>query len=243
MLVTNEESHFMKLKEIVCKDDFTGVSGYELTGILVNLSNFCAERISSGEYRFSAHAVDVYQTLLKRNLYLQSGVISHIFFTNVVVHSIYCNKTEWISGFIKSYQKYLQPGLKESTINYCYAHLNFYNKNYNEVLKCLSKSYTNSILRQLNIKAMQARVYFELNETESLNYLLDTYKHTLLNAKKIPVNIYDGQMQYIKNIKTLLNISVNYNKAVAEKFEANLKTSKAVYREWLLEKIRGLAKN
>jgi len=241
MLITKDEKYFFELKTILCHKKFSAIIPQEQKGFLINLSNYCSDKISGGNYEYSKHAIEIYKTLLERNIFLQDGVISHVFFTNVVVHSIYSNQTEWLDGFMSKHRKFLQPHMEESTINYCLAQLNFHRKKYREVLKHLHKAHTNSIFRQMNIKALQLRTYYEMKDGDALLHVMDAYRHAISNAETIPKEIENAQLAFLKNMKKLIALKNNFEKAEAEKFKKELNANqKFIYLPWLLEKAKAL---
>src|SRR5690606_2223412 len=107
-------------------------------------------------------------------------------FKNIVTNGLRLSEFDWVEKFIHDYSSRLDEKHRENAVTFNLAQLFFYKKDYPKVISHLSQVEYEDITYNLNSKTLLMASYFELDELEALNSLLDTFRVYLNRNKKIP---------------------------------------------------------
>ena len=116
------------------------------------------------------------------------------------------------------------------------ARVRFKEKKYKEVIHLLSKVEYIDVLLSNSIKAMLCKAYFELDELNALDSLLDSFRVYLQRKGKMAYHqkVY---LNFIKFLRRIINVNM-LDKIAVEKIKSQLVTTKEIIdQDWLLEKL------
>jgi hypothetical protein len=117
------------------------------------------------------------------------------------------------------------------------AQLYFYKSDYPKVISLLSKVDYEDITYNLNSKTLLMASYFELDEIEALNSLLDTFRVYLNRNKNIPEIRRKHYLNTINIVRKLAKIKSGDKKEV-EKLEKEIESTQGIVsKNWILEKL------
>jgi tetratricopeptide (TPR) repeat protein len=231
----SDESHYRLLKKEIFENGHL-FPIEEMRVIYLLTINYCIGRINAGISAFFRESFDLYRGGLENGTFLENGVLSRFTFQNAVTSGLNLREFEWVENFIKSYNKLLDEKHQESFVHFNQARLYFEQKDYDRGMKLLAQSDYDDILMTLNARAMLLKIYYELNEFDALDSLIESMS-SYLQRKKV--------MGYHRNIfKNLIYCTKKLLKAIPgnveqiEKFKSEIQAIEPLMeRKWLLEQL------
>jgi hypothetical protein len=236
----NDDDNFIALRKLISKynhvfDIKEAKSMYEW------VINYCVQKLNKGDTHFLHELFDVYKEFLDSELILEDGQLHDYNFKNIVTTGLRLKEFNWVEYFIDSNASKVPEEQRLNTVAYNKAQLNFYKKNYKEVLALLQEVEYDDLTYNLGAKSMLMATYYELDEIDPLFSLMDSFK-VYLNRKqnKIPDNFRILYSNLIKYLKKLTAIPHGDNEKI-NKFIAEVqKTGNVASINWLLEKANEL---
>jgi hypothetical protein len=143
---------------------------------------------------------------------------------------------DWTSHFIDHFQAYLEKKYQENIVDYSLAKLHFEKGAYDEAMRLLVYADFNDILLQLNAKTMLIKIYFEKEEEDALESLLDSMR-TYIQRKQVMGYHKSNYLNIIKFTKKILNLHP-FQKEQIQKLKEEIETiSPLTEKEWLLAQL------
>lgn len=172
----------------------------EAREIYIYAQNFCIRHINKGKTKYLEEILGIYRVLLEREIILEKGILSPWDYKNIVVTALRLNEFQWTEKFINEYKPKLPEAERENAYTYNLAKFYFYKKDYSKVLQLLQDVEYHDIFYSLDSKSMLLKTYYELNEIDSLDSLMDSFKIYLLRNKSLSEH-------HVKTYKNLLRIT------------------------------------
>jgi hypothetical protein len=214
---------------------------YEAKGFYTASINYCITKMNLGDLDFLKELFEIYKEFLSSELIYEDGKLHDYNFKNIVTTGLRLKEFDWVEYFIESYSSKVPDEMRANTVAYNLAQLNFYKKNYAEVLRLLQEVEYDDLTYNLGAKSMLLATYYELDELDPLYSLLDSFK-VYLNRKqnKIQSNFRILYTNLIKFIKQLIGIR-HGDQARIDKFIEDVKAAGSVASiNWLIEKANEL---
>ncbi len=232
---TGTEKEFEDFKNILfqCADNFTDE---EFRDIYLAGLNFCIRKINDNQKAFFYEALDLYKKGLELELLLDNGKISRSTFNNIIGIALRIDEPDWVGEFINNYKKYLAPPHNVTAYNLNMARLEFVRKNYRKALSHLQLADYDDLLNHMNAKVLQVKIYYELDEFESLDSLLKSMRMFIRRKRNIGYH-YQLWKNIIRYTMKLLKVNRYDKKAVASLEQDIQKEELLPEKEWLLEKL------
>jgi len=232
------EEHYFKLKAILEKFG-TEFPKEEAKEIYKNANNYCIYQINKGNQKFLEEFLELNEDLLKKGI-LTEGELSPWRFQNIVFAALRLGKYQWTQDFINKYKYKLSPEFRDNAVSFNLARLYFYEKKYDKVVFLLHTVEYEDVSYNLASKAMLLITYYETEELEALDSLMESFRAFLNRHKEISVQRRNSYMNLIRTTKKLTNFSPGDKKGI-EKLREEINNSKGIVnKEWLLEKIAEL---
>lgn len=181
------------------------------------------------------------QNIFIENEYYITNLNTYIpfdLYRNVLINSITVKKLSFLEQFINKYSKKLNPKHYKNAYNYSFALLNFEKGNYMKAMDFLSKIKFDQFIYKLDIKNLQLKINYELEQFESALSVIDTYKHFLKNNVLISESrrILHNNFIYYSNM--LIQHRTGSRNSNLKFIEEKVKSSKKIFdKGWILEKI------
>lgn len=199
----------------------------------------------AGDKTFSEKLHNLYIYQLETGLLFNYNQLVPATFKNIVKIALSCEKYEWATIFIHNYKQYLPEEDRDSLVAYCFANIYFAQRNYKNVLVSLNEiTKTDNIFRELDIKVLKIRTFYELQELEQMQAVLDSLKVHLSRQ----TTISEFHKKRFKNFTNFLyricHIPV-MEKAKWQKLYTELKEINDMdflHKEWLMNNIMEKAK-
>ena len=118
--------------------------------------------------------------------------------------------------------------------------LYFYKKDYQRVIEQLSKVEYEDFTYNLNSKTLLMASYYELDEFDALNSLLDTFRLYVQRNKKLTKGKGSHYQNTIALVRKLMKIKLGDTKQI-EKLTSEVESTQGVVsKNWILEKLAAL---
>lgn len=233
-----DESHFLNLKdELTNHSQFFPIS--ESRDIYLLAINYCIGRINAGVPRYLREAFELFRKGLELKILLDEGALSRYTFINVVTIGTNLKEFDWIKFFISDYQQYLEQQYRENIVSYSMGRLHFFRKEYDQAQKFFSQVEYDDILMNLNAKVMQLQMFYEQDEFDVLESLLESMR-TYLVRKKVIGYHRSNYKNIIRLVKKLVKINP-FSKAQRSKLKKEIEeVSPLTEKKWLLAKLEDL---
>ncbi|MBS1551338.1 MAG: hypothetical protein JST15_04620 [Bacteroidetes bacterium] len=156
---------------------------------------------------------------LDKNCLIAAGNdhIDYVYFLKVVDTSLSENDSYWAESFINKYNDKLEPAFRQSSLNLAMASVLIYRHKYKEALNHVSKIDFLNDLFYLSSKSMSLIIFYELNDLQAVNYILDAFKAYLSRNRHKKDFDFNSYRSFLAVYKQLLSISSKNKKSSDKK--------------------------
>lgn len=231
--VTGEEKYYFSLKHLKEKLH-SKINKNSLSLIYFTLTNYATEQLEQGKTNYLNELFIIQKEILKRKLY--SNIFSEFLFLNVVTTALRVNEIKFAEKFISEYKYKLNDEIREDTCSFCMASIYFAKRQYSEALETIAKIHFGFSLHKYLIKNLTLKIHFELNETEAIYSIIDSFKHTLKRDKQVPENVRVLIVNFVNFVRELCRIKNGEKQK--EDIEERIKNEITAEKIWLLAKAR-----
>ncbi|MEO6694331.1 MAG: hypothetical protein ABIY50_09845 [Ignavibacteria bacterium] len=159
-------------------------------------------------------------------------------YRNVLINCITMKKLTFMQNFISKYSKKLIPQHITSVENYSYALLYFEKCMFSKALSYLNKIKFDQFVFKLDMKNLQLKISYELEQFESAISIIDTYKHFLKNNTLMSESRRVLHNNFVNTTNNLIQYRTGSKKINLDFLLHKVKNSKNTFsKEWLLEKL------
>lgn len=234
----NTPEHFLSLKKQIQEHGHLFPHA-EARDIFLMAINYCIGKMNAGEESFVREAFELYSQGFEEGILLENGIVSRWTFLNVVLIALRLKEFNWAKHFITDYQQHLKEEHRENFVHYSTARLHFEKKDYTAAMRLLMQFEYNDILINLNAKSMLMKMFYEQDELDALESLLESMR-TYMQRKTIMSYHKSNYKNIIRFTKKLVRTNP-YNKKDIEKLEDEIKEANPLTeRKWLLEQLEAL---
>ncbi|MBP7273113.1 MAG: hypothetical protein KA974_04690 [Saprospiraceae bacterium] len=236
----SNEEHYFKFKKLLIEfGDYFSES--EANGIYTFAINYCIRKSNLNVPGFTKELHEINITMLEKGLlYSEEGELTPFRFGNIVINALRLGELNWVENFIKKYKNKVPVEQRDNVVSFNSASLYFYQKKYDRVIRTLAMVEYEDILMNLVAKSMLLATYYEIDETEPLYSLLESFRTFINRHKSIPTQRRQSYLNLIKYTKKLLKILPRQKKELTKIKEEVSKTNLLASKTWLLEKIAEL---
>lgn len=211
-------------------------SATEQFAIYLMTINYCIQRMNKGAAAFVREAFEMYRDAFERKIILENGTLSRRTYLNSILTALRLKEFEWVENTIKNYTQYIDPGYQDVFRDFCEAKLAFELQDYPRARQLLIYFDSNDILISMNAKTMLLKIYYEEDEYDALESLLESMK-VYLKRKKVIGYHKDALQNMLKYTQKLVRINpFDKEKRLALRAEIE-KATPLTDRPWLLEQV------
>lgn len=234
---TNDDKYYYEYKSMIQEHWKTFTNGAKYI-LYINLSTFCAFKIEKGKLDFRRELFSLYDRMLKEDFYVfaENGYFDLNLWRQILLSAVLLKKYDWSHKFIERYSGALSPETKNDTVNLSYSRLLIAEGHYEQALEYISNINSDYSIFKTDVRNLMLQIYYEMNYTEQLLSLMDSYKHFLSSNQQISgfkKNKYSG---FVNNIGTLLKFKRKPDRGKIETFVNSVLTSQASFGDWLISK-------
>ena len=234
-----DEAAYSKVRELIseCANFF---SNSEAADVYLMAVNYCIRQLNKGNRNFVNDIFSIYKEGIELKIFIIDGFIDRFLFRNIVTAGSYLKEFDWLEKFTDEYQHYLDPKYRDDYVNLNKSVIYFHNKDYNSAMRLLTQHDFKDTLININGKAMLIKIYYELNETDALDSLLDSATVFVKRKKDLTSNYKLLYNNLIKYTKKLLRVNP-YDKSKREKLKQEiLAANPLIEKRWFLEQLENL---
>lgn len=208
----------------------------ERKDIYLGAINYCIQMLNLGKDAYWRKAFDLYRLGLEEEILVTDGTIGPYLFRNVTAAGLKLKEYEWVDFFIHKYKDFLEEKHRDNFFQFNLARLRFEQNDYKSAIQLLAQTDFDDVLIHLGAKTMLLKIYYELDETDALESLLESMR-TYLNRKELVGAYRPNYQNIIRYTKKLVRINP-YDKVRKEKLrEEILKANPLSERDWLIKQL------
>lgn len=229
-------SHYYELRQMM-KQYIHLFPKEELKEIYATAISYCINRVNKGDISFQRENFDLYRETIEQNIIVINSEISSTTFRNIVHIALRVGEFDWAENFIFEYSKYIDEKYRENAVEFSLARLEFYRKDFNKVLNHLNNVTYEDVWYNLGSKSLLIFTYYELDESDALESLLQAFKMYIRREKSLTNDRKETYLNLIKFTLNLMKLS-HKDKEKLTKLRTEISNTKGVVsKPWLLEKI------
>ncbi|RMF20889.1 MAG: hypothetical protein D6765_16270 [Bacteroidetes bacterium] len=207
----------------------------ELQSFYTIAINYCIRRINRGEERFLQEVFELYRSGLEEGVFLDRGIISPFTYTNIIFAGTRLNQYEWVEQFIHRYRKHLPPEQREDLFHYNLARFHYEKGDYERAMPLLQRIEYKDLLHNCVAKTMLAKMYYELQELDSLSSLLQSFSVFLYRAQKLGYH-RENFLNFVRSLRRLLSLPPD--RQAADRLRTRIQsTQRITEKNWLLQQL------
>lgn len=238
LIESENEKHYYKLKNLLEKHSGQFPKEEE-SSIYTYAINYVTRKLNKGQQIFVEEYFDLYNVLLTKGIIIQDGQLAPWHYKNIVTIALRLGKFEWTENFITTYKSHLPSNYRENAVTFNLARLYSYQKKHDKVISLLQQVEYEDISYNLDSKVILLITYYETEEIDALDALLESFRAFLNRHKDIPVNRRKYYKNLIKFTKKLSRIFSNDKDAIA-KLKKEVEETPGFKDRWLNEQIAKL---
>jgi hypothetical protein len=210
--------------------------------IYATLLSYCINKINKNQQDFFKETFEVYKDGLENGVLLLDGELSVTTYRNISIAALRVEEFSWAENFIYEYAKYVDEKYRNNAVEFSLARLEFYRKNFGKVIEHLYKVTYEDVWYNLGSKTLLIAAYFELDELDALESLLQAFKMFIKREKSLTNDRKETYLNLVKFTNQLIKIHPR-DKIKLEKLKTEIEETKGVVsKPWLLEKVEHLLK-
>lgn len=231
-----EDTSFFEKLKMAIKENGQLFPADERRDIYLMAINYCIAKLNVGQREFIREAFELYRLSLEDNTLVDGNALNQFAFRNIVNIGCVLKEYAWVESFIQDYQKYLPNKYRENYVTLTTAKLHFEKKEYDKAMTLLAQFDDDDVLITMNGKAMLLRMYYEEQEIDALESLLESMRNYVHRKEKIGYykDIYSNLIKYTRKL-----LRVNpYDKKQKEKLRKEINEANPLpERKWLMEQL------
>lgn len=237
MLIDRDaDKHYEVLKDEL-PENLHSFPKQELREIYDAILTYNIGRLSTKPEYHSSELLSVYDFIIENDIITENGYISPTTFRNYVVMGLRNSQFDRVEQFIRTKAALLEEVHRENAVNFCMARLYWYKKDWNGVIQQIAIVEFKDTFYNLDAKMMLCTSYFELQEIDTLEYLLDSYYTYLHRNKYLSDKKIEAYKPFITYTKRLIKIREN-DKNSFLKLKSTLEEVKVFHgKDWIVEKL------
>lgn len=205
--------------------------------------NYCIRCINDGQPYAYQQALNLYQTLLSRNILLRQGQLSQWTYKNITTTGLRSGAYNWTEEFLLEYRDRLPAAERDNAFAYNMAALHFEKKDFTATLQTLQSVDFTDFTYHLGAKIMQLKSYYLLGETEAFHALLDATKQLLRRNRSLSVFGKTANLNFLHILRQVHVWREQKGRTSNEKWQQKrcalvdkiTQTQPLANKEWLLE--------
>lgn len=240
MLHPDDEVFFQNAKKILEKN-YDSFTIQELNTIYIYLKNYCIDtKINNGKSEYFYELFDIFKTLLEKEINFVDGMLDPRDYKNIVTVGLHIKEFDWTEKFIQNYTTRLPRESQDNDLSYNLSKVYFHKEDYQKVIEQLREVEYKNLSYTMGGRLMLLKTYYELNELDALESLLDSYGIYLRRNKLISREVKQQLMNGIRFTRKLASLAP-YDKLGIQKLKTQINNCKALAaKKWLLEKVEAL---
>ncbi|MEZ5038955.1 MAG: hypothetical protein R2828_03660 [Saprospiraceae bacterium] len=212
----------------------------EIKEIYLMAINYCIGKANTGRGDiFIKHTYEFFKHGFENKIFVENGIISRFTFRNAISAALRMKEYDWVNYFIHAFKDFLEEPYRESFFLHGLARLKFESKQYEEAMKLLVSTNFDDLLTNLNAKTMLLKMYYELDEDDALDSLLESMR-TYIHRKKVMGYHKENYQNLIRYTKKIARVNP-FKKEDVKALKTEILTAiPLTEKDWLLQQLDNL---
>jgi hypothetical protein len=224
---------FQKLKTLVKAHEHK-FSREERKDIYLLAINCCIRRLNAMQLEYFKEVFELYQMGLETEVFLENGQLSPWTYSNIIASGLRLKEYKWVEAFLEEYKQRLPVRHREGFFHYNRAKFFFEKGDYDRAMPLLVQMEYDDLLHNLSARTMLARMYYELQEVDSLEHLLASFRVYIRRKKGLGYH-KQNYLNFIHFLNRLIRIPPDGKKEYKGKLEEEIRhTPGLTEKAWLL---------
>ncbi len=206
------------------------------------LANACIKLQEVNEIKYSFELLELYKEQLKLELYntQEDSSMEQDLFRNILINALKLKEFDWAESFLDKYLGKLLPEYMDNMKNFSFSNLSFEKGDYESALEFISLVKYDTFVFKFDARTLILKIYYELNYFEQARFLIDSFRHFILENASISEYIKSVHLNFIKHVNDMIRLKENKKEFDIEKTKEEIKTTPVRNKEWLYDKINEL---
>lgn len=205
----------------------------ELKEIYTYLINYTIKKVNQNQVLYLQRLLNLYKNAISAGVYKSENFMSPYTYKNINSVALLNQDLDWSKSFTEEYKKHLLNKDMELFYPYNLARIYFEERKFKLSLKQLRDLRTSDVFTLLDIRVLQAKCYFELENHDLLEYHTENIRQLVLR-REIKTYHRKNYMNFIKYLKKLTLKKREDLFDLKTKLEQETQVAE---RKWLLEKV------
>lgn len=203
--------------------------------------NYCATKVNQSKTKFRREVFELYrQGIENKVLFSDEGLLSNYTFRNTVNIGTLIGEFKWIKSFIDHYQQDLPEDQRNETVEFSMGKYHFEKGEYDKARDHLMYINPSSVNLNLMIKSMLIRIYYNQEEFQLLDALLESMKVYIKRKKTLVAQHKVPFLNLIKYTKKLVRVNP-FDKSAVKKLRKEVESAHPlIAKDWFLEQVDNL---
>jgi len=233
------ENYFIDLKNFLIKN--IAKMNYDVRAYIFGaLTNYCITRCNSGDIRYKLERFKIYQLMEKEEMFKTDKYINYIDFLNLVFSALDVKKIAIAEEYFSKYKDSVLPELKTDTLNLLKAQINYYKKRFDIAISSLNNISYGHYYFYLRAKMLLSRIYYELDDKEPIEYIIDAAKHYIRRNQKLTTQNAEFYLKYFIYLNKLIKLEPGDIDKIDDLIIELQNERTATGKDWLLNKLNEL---
>ena len=211
----------------------------ELRDIYLLAVNFCINRINLRQNEYLKEVLDLYQSGLEAQVFLENGQISRFTYTNITLVALRGGEFDWVYRFLEKYRDKLPEHQRQGTYSFNLARYYCEKGDYDRAMPLLQEMDFDDVLHNLVAKTMLLRMYYETGEHNALASLLDSLESYLRRKRLIGEQQQAAYRNTVRFVRKLMGLKPGNSKARRQLVEDISATPLLAEKDWLVRTAGG----
>jgi hypothetical protein len=198
--------------------------------------NLCIPKLNSGQEEYVREAFEWYRQGFDSGILLEFNSMTRYTYINVAFIAIRLEELEWVENFLHDHKSYVDSNYREQVFGLAMVRLNYTKKDYTSAMRVLAQSDFEDPVYNLLSKYMQLKMYYEEDEFDALESLLDSLAAHLRRKDIVESQKVNGK-NIVRFTRALLRMGAYDRKKVEELKKEIAATRPLTEKQWLLEMI------
>ncbi|MEM8582828.1 MAG: hypothetical protein AAGF87_01100 [Bacteroidota bacterium] len=230
---SDDQQYFAILRDTVAEHGNLLPSD-DLREVYLMVINLCIPKINARLKAYERESFEWYKQGFSEGILTPNNQITRYTYVNVIFNGLRLGEYEWVANFLDEYKEMLDLDFRQQTYLFAKSRFHFSKKEYEETMGILIRIDFNDVLYNLMGKTMLLRMYYEEEEFDALDSLLESFA-TYIRRKDLTAYHKKNYGNIVRLSRRLARLSSYDDKKKRDLNEAITNANPLSERAWLLE--------
>ncbi len=237
MTQPQEDTYFDLFEKLIFSEAELRFNQVEVLQLYMTALNYCAAKVNQGNLDYCRRALAFYKKGVENGALLENNTITRYTFGNAVAFALKIGEFEWAENFIENFKHHLEERQRDSIINFNLSRIYFEKGDFEKAQRLLTRFEYDDMLFNIIAKTMLLKIYYETEEIDALESLLDSMRIYLRRKEALDPTRKAAFKNLISIMKKMLSVNV-FSRPQKEKFKELIQqTNPLAEKEWLLKQV------